>query len=120
MKNILLIICGIIALGIGMVGVVVPVLPTTPFVLVSAACFGGSSKRLYNKLVSTKYFGDFILNYKNKTGIDKKVKIKAIMFLWTSLIISALIFRTPLVIGILLIVGIVVTAHILLIKTSNK
>lgn len=118
-KNILLITCGFLALGLGAVGVFFPIMPTTPFVIVSAACFGGSSPRLYSKLRNTKYFGDFIDNYKNKTGIAKAVKCKSIAFLWSTLIISSFIFRQPLVLLILAIVGVAVTAHILLIKNQK-
>lgn len=119
-KRIILIICGFLSLAIGLVGVAVPILPTTPLVLVSAACFGGSSTRLYNKLLNAKYFGEFVANYKNKTGISKNVKVKSILFLWVTLIISSFIFTKPMILIILLIVGISVTLHILLIRAKKK
>lgn len=114
LKSIFFISIGILALILGLVGTALPILPTTPFVLIAAACFGSSSPKLYQKLANTKYFGAFITNYKNHTGIPKKVKYQSIGFLWVTLGISALLFGTPLVWAILLTVGLAVTAHILL------
>lgn len=118
MKSTVLIVLGFIALGIGAVGALVPILPTTPFVLVAAACFGGGSPKLHRKLKNAKYFGEFIQNYQSKTGVSKGVKHKAITFLWLSLCLSAMIIKTPLVISILAIVGIGVTLHIALLKAK--
>ncbi len=105
-------------LGIGAVGIVLPLLPTTPFVLVSVFCFGKSSKRAERWVSNNRYFGSYIENYKTKKGVPLDVKLKSIGFLWVTLIISALIFSTNIYLPILLtIVGIAVTAHILLLKT---
>lgn len=116
-KKIVLLVCGFLALLIGAIGILLPVLPTTPFVLVAAACFGGSSPMLYNKLRSNKYFGEYIENYRNNTGITKVAKIKSLVFLWVMLGISAVIIMEKVIILILLIVGIAVTTHILSIKS---
>lgn len=117
-KGVILIVCGFVALILGGVGIFLPIMPTTPFILVSAACFSGSSPRLYKKLLNTRYFGDFIANYRNKTGVEKMVKLKAIAFLWITLLVSAFIFTKPLVLVILALVGIAVTVHILMIKSK--
>lgn len=119
MKNAVLIILGFLALLIGGIGALIPIMPTTPFVLLAAACFAGGSPRLHKKLKETKYFGEFVQNYECKTGISKSVKAKAVIFLWLTLCISAFIFHKPIVILILFIVGLAVTLHILLIKTKN-
>lgn len=118
LKKILLIIIGSIALILGAIGAVLPVLPTTPFVLLAAACFARSSEKLHNWLVETKYFGEFIRHYNENTGIAKKTKIKAISFLWITLICSTFFIDRYWVWGILLVVGISVTTHISLIKTK--
>lgn len=119
MRKALLMTCGFIALALGAVGAVLPVMPTTPFVLLAAVCFGSSSPSLYHKLKNTKYFGEFIDNYHNKTGVRQKVKTEAIAFLWIMLIISAFISQKPLVMIILLAVGIGVTIHIITIKKKK-
>ncbi len=111
-RKTLLVIVGFIALVLGGIGLFLPIMPTTPFVLVAAACFGGSNQKLYNSLATSKYFGEFVRNYREKTGVDKKTKVQAIAFLWGTLILSALIFRQEQLMIIFLIVGVCVTIHI--------
>ncbi|MEG1584968.1 MAG: YbaN family protein, partial [Anaerovorax sp.] len=115
-KAIILLICGFLSLAVGSIGLVLPILPTTPFVLVAAACFASSSPRLHQRLLRTKYFGEFIDNYQNKTGVTTAVKVRGIVFLWVTLSLSALIFSVLHVRLILLAVGICVSLHIILLK----
>ncbi|MEG1578829.1 MAG: YbaN family protein [Oscillospiraceae bacterium] len=116
LKVMILLICGFLSLLIGSIGLLLPILPTTPFVLVSAACFAGSSPRLYQKLLCNKYFGEFVDNYQNKTGVTRAVKVRGLVFLWVTLSVSALLFSATHVRLILLAVGICVSLHILLLK----
>lgn len=120
LKKIALITIGTIALILGTIGAILPLLPTTPFVLLAAACYGRSSERLHAWLVNTKYFGEFIRHYKDKSGVRKITKIKAISFLWIALIISCFFIDIYWVWGILFIVGASVTTHISLIKTRTE
>lgn len=111
---------GVTLFGIGAVGVVVPVLPTTPFVLASFFCFGKSSKKAERWISNNRYFGSYIENYKTKKGVPLDIKIKSVVFLWIMLILSFIFFFNQNYIFILLIiVGTAVTAHILLLKTKN-
>lgn len=119
MKNTIKIICGALALSLGAIGLVLPILPTTPFVLVAAACFCTASPRLYNRLAASRYFGEYISNYREKTGVSKATKRNGLLFLWGMLLLSAIIFRRPLVWAILLAVGAAVTAHILLLRKRD-
>jgi uncharacterized membrane protein YbaN (DUF454 family) len=110
---------GVTLFGVGAVGVVVPVLPTTPFVLASFFCFGKSSKKAERWISNNRYFGSYIENYKAKQGVPLDIKIKSIVFLWVMLILSFIFFFNQNYIFILLIiVGMAVTAHILLLKTK--
>ncbi|NLO20223.1 MAG: DUF454 domain-containing protein, partial [Ignavibacteria bacterium] len=68
-KKFLLIIAGSFSLILGLIGIVIPILPTTPFLLLSAACFFKSSDKLYNKLISSKYLGSYIKNYREKKSV---------------------------------------------------
>lgn len=115
-KRILLLISGFILLLFGAVGVILPVMPTTPFVLLAAICFSFSSPTIYNWLLGTHFFGDFIRNYKEKTGIPMKTKIFSICFLWVMLGIAVFFHFKVWLLILLLVIGACVTAHILLLK----
>lgn len=65
---------GIIAFALGMVGIVVPLLPTTPFVLVAVFCFSRGSPRLHQWLLSHRLFGPVIQNWENYGVIRPRVK----------------------------------------------
>lgn len=110
---------GALFVGIGAVGVALPVLPTTPFILVAAFCFGKSSKRAEKWISNNRYFGSHIENYKNKKGVPMGVKRNSLIFLWVMLIISAIIINKLIRVIVLAIVGICVSAHILLLKTRK-
>ncbi|MDR3074864.1 MAG: YbaN family protein [Candidatus Methanoplasma sp.] len=73
-RKALLITAGFIALAVGGIGIFLPILPTTPLVLLAAACFGASSPRLYAKLENTRYFGEYLRNYREGTGISKRAR----------------------------------------------
>ena len=119
-KKVLLIVCGTMSLIIGTIGIVLPLLPTTPFLLLSAYCYVRSSKRLYEWLIHHKVFGIYIYSYITYRAIDLKTKIGAISLLWITLTISILIMQIPYVTLLLFIVGIGVTTHLLMLKTLSK
>jgi len=112
---------GSFSVGLAILGIVLPLLPTTPFLLLAAACFYKSSPRFYNWLINNKLFGKYIRDYKDKKGVPLKVKIFALLFMWSVLLFSALYFVPYLWVQILLFgIAISVTVHILLIKTKRK
>jgi len=76
--RLVLIVCGTISLALGSIGVVMPVLPTTPFVLISAYCFYRSSERLHHWLVHHPRFGPIILRVRRGEGITLRVKLFAL------------------------------------------
>jgi uncharacterized membrane protein YbaN (DUF454 family) len=119
MKRALLLILGFLALGLGGVGIFLPILPTTPFVLCAAGCFGASYPALGKKLENTKYFGEYVRNYKNKTGISRRARVTGLCFLWVTLGVSAALVRRPLVWAILGVVGVAVSVHILTIRRNS-
>lgn len=81
-KRISLITVGGVSLILGSLGVVIPLLPTTPFLLLSLACFSKSSTRLYNFIMNNKYLAPYVKDYMEGRGIPKHVKIKAIAAKW--------------------------------------
>jgi uncharacterized membrane protein YbaN (DUF454 family) len=116
MKKIVLLLCGFVMLGIGAVGVFLPILPTTPFIIIAAACFSASSPAIYKKLQRSPFFGPYIKGIRDRTPIPKHTRIQGIIALWVLLTISAVIVRSLAVIIILAVVGVAVTTHLLLIR----
>jgi uncharacterized protein len=108
-----LVIAGTICVGIGIIGIVLPLIPTTPFLLLGAACYIRGSEKLYDKLISNKYLGTYIKNYREGKGIPFKAKVYAIALLWTSIVYSAVFVISDLVVKvILLLIAAGVTLHI--------
>jgi uncharacterized membrane protein YbaN (DUF454 family) len=116
--RILLVAAGTISLGLGILGIVVPILPTTPFLLLTAFCYARSSSRFYNWLLNNKYLGTYIRNYLLKKGVSVKVKWYSTIFLWGTIILSLVLISADIVVQIVLIViAVSVTIHILSLKT---
>ncbi|MCL2500130.1 MAG: YbaN family protein [Defluviitaleaceae bacterium] len=120
MKKALLIAAGLVSLALGAVGVILPILPTTPFVLLSAACFSMSHEGLEKWLQKNRIFGPFIDNYRTKQGISILHKTVSIAFLWSGLTVSMILTGTAWVYILLIMVGIGVTTHLLMIKTKTR
>ena len=116
----LLILAGSIFVGLGIIGIFIPILPTTPFLLLAAACFLRSSNKMYNWLLTNRVFGKYLKSYIEGNGISIKVKIGTISFLWITIISSAFFFTESIIMRLLLIfIAISVTIHIVLIRTSQ-
>ena len=117
----ILLVLGTIFVGLGILGIILPVLPTTPFLLLASACYAKSSEKFYNWLINNKWFGEYIKNYQEGRGIPFKVKIINIVILWVTIIISIIFIIQNLYINIILIViASFVTIHILSIKTLKQ
>jgi uncharacterized membrane protein YbaN (DUF454 family) len=116
-KRRLLIGAGTLSTGIGIIGVFVPILPTTPFLLLAAACYMRSSERFYQWLINNRIFGAYIRNYIEGNGLPTRIKIFTILLLWLAIGLSMTFGVQNLVIRIVLIcIAIGVTVHISLIK----
>jgi uncharacterized membrane protein YbaN (DUF454 family) len=92
---------GTLALGLAIVGIVVPGLPTTPFALLSAALFAKSSDKMYNWLLNNKILGPRIRDYQRRKGVTRKGKVGIIVFMSCMVLFSAYIVGYPLQIVIL-------------------
>lgn len=118
MKKYILIAIGSISLALGVIGIFLPVLPTTPFLLLSAYCFSKSSDKFYNWLITNKVFGKYIKDYQEKKGITLKNKLIALGVLYIGIGFSMYKMQTHLhLIIFLAIVLVAVTVHILKLKT---
>ena len=112
-----LIASGILFTGVGIIGIFLPLIPTTPFLLLAAACFARSSKRFHRWLLSNRWFGNYIKNYREGRGVPLRAKAISLCILWTTIIFSILLVPIFLVGIILTLVAIGVTIHILTIRT---
>lgn len=111
-------IAGLFSVFMGVVGIFVPLLPTTPFLLLAAYLFAKSSPKLYNKLLSNKYLGEYITNYREKKGIKRSHKIFVISLLWISFSYSAFFAVEALWLRILLLsIASAITIHLIKMKT---
>lgn len=87
-RRIVLIAAGLISLAIGAVGIFVPLLPTTPLVLVAAFCFANSSERLHQWLLDHNVFGPLIDNWRRYGAISRNAKIMSVASMVAVLLIS--------------------------------
>jgi len=114
-------VAGTISLGLGAVGMFLPVLPTTPFLLLSAACYYKGSERMHRWLLNNKLFGSYIRNYKEGKGISQAGKALTISVLWTAISFSALLMVNNYIVQIVLFaIAIAVTIHIITLPTFRK
>ena len=119
--RILLIVAGTFFMGLGIVGIFVPLLPTTPFLLLAAACYARSSQRCYGWLLNNKWFGNYIRSYLERKAVPLKVKVLTITLLWITIGSSIAFAVQSFVIRLILVlIAIGVSVHILCIRTLKQ
>ena len=117
-KRVFFLVSGFVSLGLAILGIFLPVLPTTPFLLLSAYCFSRSSKKWHQWLIKHKHFGKIIRDYNERRGVSLKIKIFAISFLWITILFSVVVVVEPIVLDFLLItIATFVTIHLLKLQT---
>jgi len=100
---------GLLCLSLGAVGIVVPGLPTTPFLLLAAALFLRSSERLYNRLVSSRLLGGYIRRYREQGGMTLRAKIVSLTIMWAMIAVSLWTLRSTAARAVVAAVGVVGT-----------
>ena len=117
----MLIAAGFISLSLGVIGIFVPLLPTTPFLLLASVCFVRSSEKLHNWLIYHKAFGNYIRCYQQYRAVSLRVKILTVTILWVFIgyavifVVSAIQIRF-----LLLVIAAAVTIHILRLRTLTN
>lgn len=81
----LLIICGSVCVGLGVIGIFLPLMPTTVFLLLAAACYARSSDRFYQRLINHRFLGVYIRNSREGRGMKRRDKAVTIVLLWLSI-----------------------------------
>ena len=112
---------GTISLILGVLGIFLPILPTTPFLLLTAALYCKASPKLYEWLLNNKHLGTYIKNFREHRSIPLRTKIISITLLWLTLLYCAIFATNILWLKIIFIaIAIGVTIHILSYKTLKK
>jgi len=103
------------------VGIFVPILPTTPFLLLATSFYARGSAKFYNWLLNNRILGAYIRHYIDGKGMPLKVKLFTIVLLWTTISFTMAFAVDGLVVRIILgLMAIGVTVHIALIKSYKK
>lgn len=117
----LFIILGSISLALGIIGIFVPLLPTTPFLLLTAALYFKSSPRLYNWLLKQKHLGPYIRNFRENKAIPLRGKILCMVFMWGTMLYCIFFLIPYLWVKIILfLIAVGVSWHVLSYKTLKK
>jgi len=111
---------GWLSVVLGVIGIFLPVLPTTPFLLLAAACFARSSPRFYHWLVDHPRLGPWIRDYLNGNGIPLKGKVYAIGLMWLSIGFSCWLVPMVWARGFMLVSAVLVSVYILRQKTLRR
>ncbi|GIZ53012.1 YbaN family protein [Noviherbaspirillum aridicola] len=111
---------GCIAVVLAVLGVFLPLLPTTPFLLLASACFIRGSDRMHRWLMNNRLFGEYLHNIETRRGMPLRAKVVALALMWPSLLWSMHIVGRPLVTALLLVTGSGVTVYILRMKTLKN
>ncbi|HEX8189356.1 MAG TPA: YbaN family protein, partial [Pyrinomonadaceae bacterium] len=88
MKRALLVAAGSACLALAVLGVFLPLLPTTPFLLLASACYVRSSERLHGWLMGNRLLGGYIRNFKERRGVPLRAKVTTVALLWLPLLYS--------------------------------
>lgn len=113
-------IAGTVALLLGILGIFLPVLPTTPFLLLASACYMRGSERMHRWLMNQRHLGPYLRNFQAGRGIPLRAKIAALALMWTSLTVSMWFVPLPWVRVLLLVPGIAVTVYLYRMRTFDS
>ncbi len=114
-------IAGTICLALATIGIMLPILPTTPFLLLAAACYLKGSTRMHNWLLNNKLFGAYIRNYKEGKGMTLRAKAFTLTLLWVTIVFSAFFVVSMFVIQLVLLgVCFAVTLHLVRLPTYRE
>ncbi|MDH6358868.1 YbaN family protein [Parabacteroides sp. PF5-9] len=120
-RKIIYIVLGTVFLILGAIGIFLPLLPTTPFWLLTCWFYIRSSERLYERVMSNRYFGSYMKAYMVDKAIPKRAKIVSLSVMWASILFAVFCLIKPLLIKILLIlITVGVTVHILSFPTRKE
>jgi uncharacterized membrane protein YbaN (DUF454 family) len=107
-----LLVCGTLSLALGILGIFVPLLPTTCFLLIAAWCYARSSSRLYDRLMRARWIGPYLRRYRDERAIPERVRLASLVMMWITIGYSVVVFPNWLVRAALLLTAVGVTWHL--------
>jgi uncharacterized membrane protein YbaN (DUF454 family) len=114
-----LVACGSFAVVLGVIGIFVPLMPTTVFLLLAAACYARSSDRFYQKLLNNRWLGSYIRNSREGRGMTRRQKASTLVMLWVGIGASAIwSVEAWWIRAVLLLIAAAVTVHVARIKVG--
>jgi hypothetical protein len=120
-KKVILIFCGSLCVLLGIIGLILPVMPSTIFFMVAGLCYINSSKTLYNRLIKMSYIGPTIESYVERKEVTRKFKIYSMLFLTIPTIVTQIFIVEHWISRVVsLLLLILVAWHILSLKTVDK
>ncbi len=97
----------------GLIGIIIPLLPTTPLIILAGFCFGKSSPTLHKWLITNRFFGHYIADYQKGLGVPIRIKIFAVLIVWGSVLFSLVIIPLLFVKILMIMIALSVTIFIL-------
>jgi uncharacterized membrane protein YbaN (DUF454 family) len=111
---------GTVCVALGVLGIVLPLLPATPFLLLASACYVRGSERLNRRLMGNKYLGPYITNIKERRGMPLRAKVYTLLLLWPSVLFSAYRLNSLPLFLLLVACGAIGTTVVLSLKTLKE
>lgn len=108
---------GTVFVALGIAGIVLPLVPTTPFLLLAAACYFRGSRRLHDWLLNQRHLGPYLRNICDRRGLPLRAKVVTVVMLWGSIIASIIAMDILIVDILLVLVAAGVTAYLLRLPT---
>ena len=119
-KRAILVAAGSVSLGLAVLGIFLPLLPTTPFLLLASACYVRSSERLHRRLMGNRVLGGYIRNFQERRGIPLRAKVTTVALLWLPLAYSVYRLDLPWLEALLVLMGAVWSVLIFRMKTLRE
>jgi uncharacterized protein len=118
MVRIIYIVLGTLCVALGVIGIFLPLMPTTVFLLLAGFFYARSSPRFYNWLLNHRWLGTYLRNYRDGRGVPLRDKVITLVVLWLSIGLTSIFFvRTWWLLALLLVIAAGVTIHLVSLKT---
>lgn len=116
---ILKIVVGFVALSLGAIGIFLPILPTTPFILLAVGCFS-STPSIQKRVLKIPFVREYHESYRERKSLSNQTVAVSLIFLWSMLLLSAVLTSDLLITSLLFVVGACVTVHILYLANRGE